>query len=115
MHEAAIAMALIDQALQSADEHGATRITEVEVELGILQQVVPEALQTAFDAAVLGTAAEGAELVLVEQQAEAVCRQCATRFQPSLEAFSFCCPNCMQADVEIVAGNHVTLTSLTCE
>jgi len=115
MHESAIAMAIVEQAVQAAQAHGAGRITEIEVEVGLLQQVVPEALQTAFAFAAADTPAQGAALRLKECRPSAQCRACGHRFEPTLEAFSFLCPACNQADVEIVAGNDITLLSVTCD
>lgn len=115
MHESAIASAIVEQAVEAAAAHGVERITAIELEVGLLQQVVPEALETAFEFAAADTPAEGAVLHLTQRRPEAVCRSCGHRFEPSLERFSFLCPVCQQADIEIIAGNEITLLSLTCD
>jgi hydrogenase nickel incorporation protein HypA/HybF len=115
MHEAAIAMAIIDQAVAAAARHNATRICRIEVELGAMQQVVPEALDVAFEAAGKGTLAQDAQLKLTTVKTVALCRQCDCRFEPCIEHFSFLCPQCQQADVRIISGNQITLKSLECE
>jgi len=115
MHEAAIATAIIDQAVAAAAQHDVARICRIEIELGAMQQVVPEALGSAFEAASKGNLAEGAELKLTTVKAVARCRVCDCRFEPRIEELSFLCPQCKHADVQIVAGNQITLKSLECE
>jgi len=115
MHEAAIAMGIIDEAQAAAAQHGAERICQIEVEIGAMQQVVPEALQLAFEVASEDSPAKGAELILTIEKTVAYCRACDCRFEPDIEQLSFECPMCQRADVEIIAGNHITLKSLVCD
>ncbi len=112
MHEMSIASELIRQVLAEADSHGATRVDEVVVEIGALRQVVPEALELAWQVISEGTAAEAATLKLTEVEPSARCRQCGRKFGAEID--SFLCPGCGQADVDIVAGNDIILKSLTC-
>jgi hydrogenase nickel incorporation protein HypA/HybF len=113
MHEMAIAASVVEHVLDVARRSGAVRVTVVELEIGALQLVVPEALQMAFEAATQGTLAEGAELKIIFVPAAAECRHCATRFEPHID--NYLCPNCQQADVRLVAGNDILLKSLDCE
>lgn len=106
-------MALLDQIMAVAREHNAVRVDAVEVEVGILQQVVPEALEMAFAAAAEGTPAEGARLAIVERPARAECRACRQQFAAGVG--HYLCPACQQADVTILEGNDVILSSITCE
>ena len=113
MHEMAIATSLVDSLLEIAQQQDVARIEAVEVEIGALQLVVPEALELAFTAATADTMAEGAALKLVEVPAAAECRECGCGFQPTVD--SFLCPQCQQADVRIVAGNDIILKSMVCQ
>ncbi len=115
MHESSIAMAAIEQAVQAAREHNATRITRIELEVGVLREVVLEAMAIAFEACAVGTIAEGARLDLREQSAQARCRPCGSEFTPDLAAISFVCPTCGEADSEMLAGDAILLTSIECE
>ncbi|MFW6163985.1 MAG: hydrogenase maturation nickel metallochaperone HypA [Planctomycetota bacterium] len=108
-----IALALVEQLESVAAEHQAERIVAVSVRAGVLRQIVPEALEMAFETAAEGTCAEGATLELEIAPAIARCRRCGHRFQPELD--SFLCPRCEQADVEIVEGEDIVLTSITAE
>lgn len=113
MHEMSIALALVEQLESLAAEHHAERITTVSVRAGVLRQIVPEALEVAFETAAEGTRAEGAALELEIAPVVARCRGCGHRFQPALD--SFLCPRCGQADVAIAEGDDILLTSITAE
>lgn len=113
MHELSIAAEMIRQLEGLAEEHGAVRIVEVEVVCGLMRQVVPEALQTAFEVVSAGTVAAGARLKISEQSLTARCRACEREFEPTLESFR--CPACGQADVEMTGGHDILLKSVVCE
>lgn len=114
MHEMAIAASMLDGVLRAAEQAGAARVTVVEVEVGAMRQVVPEALQAAWEAVRKETLAERAALKIEEIPAEAECRQCGRCFEPDI-AWSFLCPQCNRADVRIVRGNDIVLKSVICE
>ena len=59
MHEMSVALHLLAQLEALAEEHGANAVTEIELSVGALQGVVPEALDLAFSAAAEGTIAGG--------------------------------------------------------
>ncbi len=112
MHEMSIAMGLIQQVEAAAAAHDATAVETVEIEAGLLKQIVPEALQLAWEAVREGTVAEDAELTVIETAPAARCRECDCKFEPEID--NYLCPQCGRADVEITAGNDIVLTSLTC-
>ena len=113
MHEMSIAVSLIDRVLEAARPHGASRIEEIEVEVGVLRQVVFEALEMAFTAVSEGTLAEAAVLKLTEIPASAECRSCGHRFPVAVD--QYLCPQCNRADVEIVGGDDIVLRTITCQ
>ena len=89
------------------------RIREVEVQCGVMQQIVPEALQLAFEAASADTLAAGATLHIVGEGLVAQCRTCDERYAASLDDFR--CPRCQTADVQLVAGREIVLRTVVCE
>jgi hydrogenase nickel incorporation protein HypA/HybF len=113
MHEMSIATALLEQLRRIAAEQQAARIVEVEVHCGVMQQVVPESLQLAFEAASTDTLAAGARLKIVETGLAARCRSCGEQFEAAID--NYLCPRCRTADVEIVAGRDIVLRSVVCE
>jgi hydrogenase nickel incorporation protein HypA/HybF len=115
MHEASIAMAAIEQAIAAARTHRATRITRIELDVGVLREIVPDAIAMAFEACAMGTMAEGAKLDLHEESARARCRKCGCEFAPDLETHSFACGGCGAADAEMISGHEILLRSIECE
>ncbi len=110
MHEMSIAVDMIGQIERIAAEHGVSRIERIELEVGILRLVVPEALQDAFAAVAAGTVAEGAELAMVETPARARCGACGVEYTVGVE--DYLCPHCGQAAGQILAGNDIIIKSL---
>jgi hydrogenase nickel incorporation protein HypA/HybF len=110
MHELSIAEAIVD----IADRHArGRRVTRVEVAVGHLRQVVPSALEFAFELVANGTALEGAELVLDEVPAAGRCRACGA--ESRLDGFPLTCAACGGWDVEVVAGEELRVESLDVE
>jgi len=109
MHELSIAASIADIAVRHARGRPVSR---VEVRVGHLRQVVPSALEFAFELVAQGTPLEGAELVLEEVAATVRCRTCGAESSP--RGFPLICP-CGSADVEIVAGEELTVESLDVE
>lgn len=110
MHEMSIAVELMGQLEALAAEHCLSRVNALTVRAGAMRGVVPEALDLAFAEVTHGTVAQGAKLTLEITPAKACCRVCGERFTPTVD--SFLCPQCNQADVEIIEGNEILLLSL---
>jgi hydrogenase nickel incorporation protein HypA/HybF len=110
MHELSIADALLRIALRHAEGR---RIESVEVKVGHLRQVVPDALAFAWTLVTPGTEADGAELVIEEIPAAGVCRGCGT--ESEWDAFPLACTACGSFDVELVRGEELLVDALTME
>ena len=110
MHELSIADALLEIALRHADGR---RVEGVEVKVGHLRQVVPDALAFAWTLVTEGTDAEGAGLVIEEVPAAGVCRGCGT--ESEWDAFPLACTACGSLDVELVRGGELLVDALTLE
>jgi hydrogenase nickel incorporation protein HypA/HybF len=111
MHEMSIAMNLVAQLCDIADRNNVRQFERVELELGVLQLVEPEALRLAFAAASTDTPAAGAGLELTEVPARARCHGCGAEFAVAVD--DYLCPQCGQANVELLAGNDIVLRSVT--
>jgi hydrogenase nickel incorporation protein HypA/HybF len=110
MHELAIAESLV----AIAERHArGRRVTRVEVSAGHLRQVVPAALEFAFELVAQGTAAEGAALVIEEVPAAGRCRSCGA--ESRLDGFPLTCGACGGWDVEVTAGEELRVESLELE
>jgi len=113
MHEMSIAIDLLAQIERLAADHGAIRVERVELEIGILRQVAPEAMQAAFAVLTANTVAAGAVLEMTEVVARAECNRCETQYIVDID--EYLCPQCNQANARILAGNDIVIKSLTCQ
>jgi hydrogenase nickel incorporation protein HypA/HybF len=85
----------------------------VELKVGHLRQVVPDALAFAFTLVAEGTLAEGAELVMVEVPAAGVCRACGA--ESELPGFPLACARCGSLDLELIRGEELSVDALETE
>jgi hydrogenase nickel incorporation protein HypA/HybF len=110
MHELSIAEAIVSV----AERHAAgRRVYAVDVVAGHLRQVVPAALEFAFELVAQGTTLEGAELRITEVAAEGRCRRCGRA--GALDGFPLACPACGGVDMEVTAGEELLVDSLELE
>jgi len=110
MHELSIA----DAVLRIVEAHAqGRRVEAVELKVGHLRQVVPDALAFAFTLVSEGTVAEGAELLMEEVPAAGACRACGAHTQ--FDGFPLACEGCGSLDVELVRGEELLVDALTME
>src|SRR3954470_8223580 len=107
MHELSIADAVVQIALSHARGR---KVAKVEVKVGHLRQVVPDALAFAFDLVTTGTLAEGAELVVEEMPAAGRCRGCGEA--STLAGFPLRCEHCGGADLELLRGGELLVDAI---
>jgi hydrogenase nickel incorporation protein HypA/HybF len=106
MHELAIAEGLVDAVTERLP---GTKIAEVRLEIGALSGVVADSLRFCFDLATEGTALEGACLQITEPGVHCECRTCGAAFAPD-DAILLC--PCGSADVSVLSGQQLTITSV---
>src|SRR3954447_24201664 len=107
MHELSIAEAIV--AVTSRHAAG-RRASAVEVKVGALRQVVPSALEFAFELVVAGSPLEGAELRIETVPATGRCSDC--RAESRLDGFRFACAACGSVDLELVGGKELLVESI---
>ena len=110
MHEMGIASELLSAVLDAAEREGASRVNIVSITVGELTEVVPDALQFAWEALRTGTAAGEAELEITEVPARSRCLQCGEEF--SHDRFHRICPSCGGVLVEVLEGNELRVDSV---
>jgi hydrogenase nickel incorporation protein HypA/HybF len=109
VHELSIAQAVVAIATEHATGR---RVTRVDLRVGVLRQVVPGALELAWQAATAGTVAEGAELAIERVPVRVACRACG---EAELEDVPLACPACGRTDVAVVAGEELVVESMDVE
>ena len=106
MHELSITQSLIDAVV---DRIGERKVIAVNVQVGPLSGVLPDAMRFCFDVASAGTALDGAQLVINEPRGLVRCRSCHDEFEPA-DPFLLC--PCGSADVEVLSGRELMLMSV---
>jgi hydrogenase nickel incorporation protein HypA/HybF len=110
VHELSIAESVV----RIAQEHAAGRpVAAVELKVGHLRQVVPSALEFAFQLVAQGTCVQGAELVIEEIPAAGLCRGCGT--ESVLDGFPLLCAGCGSWDLELLTGEELLVDALELE
>jgi hydrogenase nickel incorporation protein HypA/HybF len=110
MHELAIAESVVDIAVRHA---AGQKVVKVELEVGHLRQVVPAALEFAFELVAKGTPVDGAELCMRDVPAAGVCRTCGA--ETTLPGFPLACESCGGFDVDVTHGEELRVESLELE
>jgi hydrogenase nickel incorporation protein HypA/HybF len=110
VHELSIAQSLIE----IVDRHACGgRVMRVEVKVGRLRQVVPDALGFAFELVAQGTGVEGAELVLEDVPAAGTCGSCGS--DTPLPELPLACRRCGSFDVDVTQGEELRVEALEIE
>jgi hydrogenase nickel incorporation protein HypA/HybF len=110
VHELSIAESVVRVASRHARGRRVTRVT---VKAGHLRQVVPSALEFAFELVAEGTAVEGAALEIDAVRAAGVCRGCGSESEQ--DGFPLRCAGCGGLDLEVVRGEELLVDSLELE
>jgi len=128
VHEWALAEAVINAASEVAQKEGLTKVTEVRVKIGELQQIEPDILEFALEN--LRTAQfKDARFIIESVKAEFGCQACGQRwafanerledhakegihFIPEVAHAYLKCPKCGSSDFEILQGRGVWLESI---
>ena len=111
MHELPVTQAILDTALNAAQQAGATRIVAIDLVIGELSGIVDDSVQFYFDILSQGTAAAGAALRFRRQPARAVCSDCGHGYDaaPPLAPF---CPECGSLRLQVTGGRQFFLESI---
>lgn len=110
MHELSLAEDMLTMIQQRAETQQFKTVSKVWLEIGSLSHVEAEAMIFCFDAVMAGTLAEGAQLEIIQTQAQGKCRQC--QHTSAVEHLYDPCPECGEFGVDIVKGDQVRIKSL---
>ena len=113
MHEYAVTESMLTLALEKAGEAKATKIKRINLVIGELSGVVSECVQFYFDVISKNTIAGGAELAFEARPTKLRCRKCQTIFSPKDGQWS--CPDCHDANIDIVSGRECYMESIEVE
>lgn len=113
MHELSLVQELIKILDRNVLEHQFKKVGQIVLRVGVLSNVVPDALRFAFRALTEGTIYEKAELVLEEVPVRLLCENCEEEVISS--EILFTCPHCQSQRAVFLEGAELVLASLTGE
>jgi hydrogenase nickel incorporation protein HypA/HybF len=96
-----------------ADEHSASKVGDISVEIGLLAAVDKDSLLFCFEAITKGTVLEQARLNITEVRPKARCRQCGTEYDVNMDDFG--CKACGSYSFEIISGSDISVKEVEVE
>jgi len=113
MHELYATQAILEKAIQKANETEAKRVTNVYLVVGEISTYTDGSVQLYWDDISKGTLAEGAVLHFRHVQTEAQCMSCFTKYHPN--DGEIVCPNCGGVGAKIITGEEFYMEALDVE
>jgi len=110
MHEVSLTESIVEIVVEEAKRLGASRVTRVFVDVGVLSHVKQEALLFCFAAVSAGTLAEGAELEITRIGGSGWCADC--RKSTPLTGRYDPCPECGGYQVRVTGGDDFRLREI---
>jgi len=111
MHEASIAISLLETISDLCRQEGYNSIETVRLKVGRAAGILPDALLFAFDMAKTGTIADQAELIIEHVALGGSCHDCGSQFE-SDERYIFCCPVCESKAIKIIRGDELQIVDM---
>ena len=105
-------MSVLETCLEAARREGAKRDVKIEVRVGALAGVVPEALTFAFDALKRGTPADAAELSITQVPYDARCYGCGLEFEVHESWAVVPCPACGEPSTIAARADELTIGAM---
>jgi len=110
VHELSIATGLVEITIDEATRHGATHVVGVDLVLGALTGVEPDALEFCFPVAAAGTLCDGARLRIEIEPARGWCPACAATSE--VRELMSACPQCGEWPLNLEGGRDMRLRSV---
>ena len=116
MHELSVVLKIVDTASKYAAANDGSKVSEIYMEIGILNEIVESMLFDAFQYASRGTICEGAELVVRWIPITLQCKKCGKKVNVSIDCEEAVCPVCGSEELSFISGNefiidHIGITS----
>lgn len=111
MHEWTIAQSIVELAEEEAAKEKAKTIRRINLEIGTLSGVVPDALKFALEIAVKKTMLQHTLINFSIVSGKAECQSC--NFQFETNELLALCPKCKMARFKILDGKQLRIKSLT--
>ncbi len=112
MHEASIALSILDIVQSKCQEEGCSSVDSVRVRIGKAAGIMPDSLIFAFDAAKDNKVARNASLTIETVPVGGTCRDCKTEFTVEDVQYVFSCPHCGSKSFEITSGREMEIVDM---
>lgn len=110
MHELSLCLALLEQVQQIAEEHGASRVERITLQVGPLSGAEPSLLRHAYPLVAVGTLAADAELVIEAIPIRLHCEDCGSDSEATPNRLL--CGQCGGYHTRLLSGNEMLLANL---
>jgi hydrogenase nickel incorporation protein HypA/HybF len=110
MHEFGLMQSVLENVETAAREAGAERVTEIRLVIGEMREVVPDAMEFAFEALAPDTLSAEGRLVMTMVSPRSRCSQCGHSFEH--DRFHRACPACDSLATELVAGRELYIDAI---
>ena len=110
MHEMSLCLSLVDLLAERLRAEGGTRVLRVQLAIGALGHVEPDALAFCFDSAARGGPAEGASLDIEIIPGRAWCFDCGQGV--AIGSRQDACPECGGSALRIDDGDQLRVSSM---
>jgi len=112
MHEASIALSILDIVQSKCREEGGNSVDSITVRIGKAAGVLPESLVFAFEASKDNTVAKNAQLIVEAVPVGGNCNDCKKEFIADEAQYVFACPLCGSASFEITSGREMEIVEM---
>lgn len=111
MHEASIALSVIEIAERHCRDAGYKSIKQIDLRIGNGSGVLPDALMMAFDIVKIESLAADALLSIERVPMGGTCRTCGNDFTTQ-DQFILACPSCKGKDFALDRGRELDITEI---
>jgi len=101
---------VLKDAEDAAREAGAVRVSEIRLVIGEMREVLPDAMEFAFEVLALETLCKGATLKMTMLKPRSRCLQCSSEYEH--DRFHWMCPGCGSLATELLAGRELYIDAI---
>ncbi len=112
MHEASIALSILDIVQSKCQEEGCSSVDSIRVRIGKAAGILPDSLVFAFDSAKDNTVAKNATLTIETVPVGGTCHDCKKEFTVDDVQYVFSCPRCGSKSFEITSGREMEIVDM---
>ncbi|HTP05269.1 MAG TPA: hydrogenase maturation nickel metallochaperone HypA [Nitrospirota bacterium] len=112
MHEASIALSILDIVQSKCHEEGCNSVDSIRVRIGKAAGILPDSLIFAFDSAKDNTVAKNATLAIETVPVGGTCHDCKKEFTVEDVQYVFSCPLCGSKSFDITSGREMEIVDM---